>query len=56
MESWFGVNRWWYDGTVTNKTVAFGNFNPHSNAPRRPQQNGTYKSKRKKRLKGVRFI
>ena len=30
MGTWFGVNRWWYGGTVTNKKeVAFGDFNPH---------------------------
>ena len=58
MEPWFGVNRWWYGETVTYKEVAFGNFNPHSNASRQPEHSNlntevTYKNKRKKDIKKV---
>ena len=31
-------NCWWYGRPLQKKEVAFGNFNPHSNAPRQPQR------------------
>ena len=46
MESWFGVNRLWYGGTVTNKKeVVF--------ALERTKTDATFKNKSKKHTKKV---
>ena len=52
MEPWFGVIAGGM-GTATKKEVAFGNFSPHSNAPRHSNLNTEWyvQNKRKENIK-----